>query len=161
MLVLGGLAGGQQDAQARVRQALADGSGLEKFRQIIEAQGGDPAVVDDYAKLPAGAHQMAVPAPRTGVVAAIDARRTGDAAVLLGAGRDRVDADVDPSAGSEILLPVGADVREGEAMAVVSGRDPRRVEAACRAMAGAVRIAEAPPPVQPLIRETLTAEVEP
>ncbi len=101
---------------------------------------------------------MTVPAPHSGIIAAIDARQVGNASVLLGAGRDRVDADVDPSAGIELLLPIGADIREGEVVAVVSGRDRDRVEAACRAMAGVVRIADEAAPPQALIRETLSGE---
>lgn len=160
MLVLGGLAGSHDEAHARVRQALVDGSGLEKLRQIIEAQGGDPGVTDDYGKLPAGPHQLTVPAARSGIIAAIDARQVGNASVLLGAGRDRVDADVDPSAGIELLLPIGADIRAGEIVAVVSGRDRDRVEAASRAMAGVVRIADEAAPPQALIRETLSGEAD-
>lgn len=157
MLVLGGIATTHEDGVTRVRRAIADGTGLERFRQIIDAQGGDVGVIDDYARFPAAVHQQTLTARRTGVVVAIDAGRTGRAAVVLGAGRDRVDAEVDPSAGIEILLTVGADVREGEALLVVSGRDRTRVEAACAAMAEAIEIGDEARPSLPLIRETLTA----
>jgi thymidine phosphorylase len=66
-----------------------------------------------------------------------------------------VDADVDPAAGIEILLPPGADVREGEPLLVVSGRDRVRVDAARVLLAAAVRVVEEAPPIEPLIRDTL------
>ena len=52
MLVLGGVASDRAAAAQQVRNAIASGAGLERFRRIIERQGGDPRVVDDYARLP-------------------------------------------------------------------------------------------------------------
>jgi pyrimidine-nucleoside phosphorylase len=155
MLVIGGLASSHEEAETRVRAAIDSGAGVERFRQIIEAQGGDGRVVDDYTRFPAGAHQLTVPAPSTGRLARLDAGSVGRAAVVLGAGRDRIDADVDPAAGIEILLPSGADVRAGEAVLVLSGRDRRRVDAAFELLTDAVRIVDGEPAVEPLIRETL------
>ena len=155
MLVIGGLAGSHAEAEASVRAAIASGAGVERFRQIIEAQGGDGGVIDDYARFPAATCQATVVAPSTGILGPLDAGRVGRAAVALGAGRDRVDAEVDPSAGIEILLLAGADVREGEAVLVVSGSDRARVDEAQRQLALAVRVMETPPPAVPLIRETL------
>jgi pyrimidine-nucleoside phosphorylase len=155
MLVIGGLAANHGEAEARVRAVLDSGAGLERFRRIIEAQGGDGSVVDDYSRFPGATYQATVPAPASGRLASIDAGRVGRAAVALGAGRDRVDADVDPAAGIEILLPWGADVRAGEAVAVVSGRDRARVEAACRLLVEAIGVLDDVPSPEPLIRETL------
>jgi thymidine phosphorylase len=156
MVMLAGIETSLDAAVARVRAALNDGSGLERFRQIIAAQGGDAGVIDDYARLPAATHQATVTASSDGTLTAIDAGRTGHAAVVLGAGRDRADADVDPSAGIELLLVPGVDVRAGEAVAVVSGRDKARVDAASRAMAEALVIGERGSASPPLVRETLT-----
>ena len=93
--------------------ALASGAGLEKFRAIIEAQGGDPRVIDDYGRLPQPRATSHWPAPRDGVVTRSDAELVGRAAVALGAGRDRADAGVDPAAGIDIVAPVGHAVRPG------------------------------------------------
>jgi pyrimidine-nucleoside phosphorylase len=155
MLVIGGLASSHDEAEARVREALESGAGVERFRQIIEAQGGDGRVVDDYTRLPAAHHQVTVVAASTGRLAPLDAGDVGRAAVALGAGRDRVDAEVDPAAGIEMLLPAGADVREGEAVLVVSGRDRARVDVARGLLAAAVRIVNEVPAAEPLIRDTL------
>jgi pyrimidine-nucleoside phosphorylase len=157
MLVIGGLASSRAEAETRVRAALESGDGVERLRRIIEAQGGDGRVVDDYTLLPAAEHQAVVTARASGCLAPLDAGCVGRAAVVLGAGRDRVDADVDPAAGIEILLPAGADVREGEAVMIVSGRDRSRVDAACGALAAAVSIVDDAPTLAPLIRESLDA----
>lgn len=155
MLVIGGVAATHEDAEARVREAIASGTGLQKLQQIIEAQGGDPRVVDDYARMPSAAHQLTVSAPASGRLAILDAGAVGRASVVLGAGRDRVEADVDPAAGIEILLPPGADVRAGEAVLVVSGSDRARVEAAFEELTRIVAVVDDEPVVTPLIRETL------
>jgi pyrimidine-nucleoside phosphorylase len=155
MLVVGGLAMNHDEAETRVRGVLNSGAGLERFRRIIEAQGGDGRVVDDYSRLPGATSQATVTAPATGRLASLDAGHVGRAAVALGAGRDRVDADVDPSAGIEILLPWGADVRAGEVVAVVSGSDLARVEVACRLLAEGIGVMDDVPSPEPLIRETL------
>jgi pyrimidine-nucleoside phosphorylase len=158
MLVLGGLAANLDEATTRVQASLASGEGLERFRQIIEAQGGDSRVVDDYALMPAPAHQLPLAASSSGVILSVDAGQVGRAAVALGAGRDRADAQVDPAAGIELLLTPGADVREGEVVLIVAGTDRVRVETAHRMLGAAIAVGDralwAP---EPLIRQTLSA----
>ena len=68
-----------------IRGALTSGAGLEKFREIIRNQGGDPAVIDDYARLPTAPDRDVVVADRDGVVTAMKAEAVGRAAVVLGA----------------------------------------------------------------------------
>jgi thymidine phosphorylase len=155
MLVVGGVHADGDAAERAVHQALASGAGLERLRAIIEAQGGDPLVVDDYGRFPTATAQAVLPAPRSGFVTSMDAEHVGRAAVVLGAGRDRLDADVDPAAGIEILARVGDPVREGEAMATVSGRDGGRVAAALGVLAGAVTVGDEAPASAPLIIDVL------
>src|SRR3954454_16234744 len=81
MLVLGGIAATRADGERQVRQAIASGAGLERFRQIIEAQGGDPHVVDDYRRLPHVADRHLVTADRGGIVVRVDAELVARASV--------------------------------------------------------------------------------
>src|SRR3954465_10282296 len=73
MLVLGKAASERADADRGVRQAIATGAGLDRFRRIVEAQGGDPRIVDDYSRLPAAAERQVVTAPRAGYLTGLDA----------------------------------------------------------------------------------------
>ena len=145
MLVLAGRASDEPIAEAQVRKALSSGAGLEKFRDIIAAQGGDPKVIDDYDRLPAAAHREAWRAPRAGVVSRLDAELLGRAAVALGAGRDRADAGVDPSAGIDIATPRGTQVREGDPVLLLACHDRARVGAARALIDQAVEIGDAAP----------------
>jgi len=151
MLVLARVAADEADAVSRVRRALESGAGLEKFRQIVETQGGDPRVVDDYSRLPAAARREPWRAPRAGFVAAMDAELVGRAAVVLGAGRDRVDAGVDHSVGIQVVSPVGAQVAAGDAVLEVACDDAVRRAAAMSLLDQAIAIGDAAPVPRPLV----------
>jgi pyrimidine-nucleoside phosphorylase len=154
MLVLGGVAPAE-DAERRVRDALESGRGLEKFRQIIAAQGGDPRVIDDPALLPLADRESLVRAPRTGVVTKIDAGAIGRAAVALGAGRDHMDATVDPGVGIDLLLPEGTPVVEGDPVLRLYYRDTARLDAALVRLRDAIAIGGDAAPPAPVIIERL------
>jgi pyrimidine-nucleoside phosphorylase len=151
MLVLSGIAADVADGEARARSALASGAALEKFRAIVQQQGGDPRVIDDYHRLPAARSVQPWPAPADGFVTKLDAGLIGRAAVALGAGRDHVDARIDHSAGLEIVAPVGTRVRRGEPILLVACDDAERRTEAEEWLAAAVEIGETPLAAKPLI----------
>ena len=151
MLVLAGHAPDEASAEAVVTRALASGAGVEKFRDIIEIQGGDPRVIDDYGRLPAAAHREDWLAPRDGIVVRLDAELLGRAAVVLGAGRDRVDATVDPSAGIDVVAPPGTAVRAGEPVLRLACADRGRVPAARALLDQGVEFGDTAAAPQPLI----------
>jgi pyrimidine-nucleoside phosphorylase len=156
MLVLAGIETDDLRAEGRVRQAIADGTGLETFRRIIEAQGGDPRVIDDYGRLPRAKGESPWCAPHAGYVTRIDAEAVGRAAVALGAGRDRADAGVDHGVGIEIVAPVGSSVTAGAPILTIACDDPARVRAAERVLDGAIAVGDELPPLGGLILETIT-----
>ena len=149
--MLAGVAGNPAEAAARVRRALDSGAGLEKFRAIIEQQGGDPRVIDDYGRLPAVAGREPWRAPRAGVVARLDAELIGRAAVALGAGRDRVDATVNHAVGIDIVAAVGSPVHQGDPVVVIACDDSGRRATAHALLTQAIEIADEAPPDRPLV----------
>jgi pyrimidine-nucleoside phosphorylase len=155
MLVLSGLAADDGDAERQVRDALASGAGLEAFRGIIEEQGGDPRVIDDYTLLPHASGEHTIRAPRAGYVAVLDAGLIGRGAVTLGAGRERVDSAIDPAVGIEVMAPVGAAVAEGDAVLLVRFNDAARRDQAERLFIESIQITDTPPEVAPLVREVI------
>ena len=155
MLVLSGVASDDGDADLRVRSALSSGAGVEAFRGIIEEQGGDPRVIDDYSLLPSGARQMEILASRDGYVCGLDAERVGRGAVVLGAGRERVDSRLDYGAGIEVRVALGAAVRAGESIMTVSYNDGAGAERARQLLEDAIEIGDAPRPAVPVIRDVI------
>jgi thymidine phosphorylase len=155
MLVLAGLAADDAGAETRVRTALSSGAGLEKFREIIAAQGGDPRVIDDPKRLPQPSTVESWTATSTGVITGMDAEMVGRAAVVLGAGRDRADAPVDPAAGIDVLATVGTEVRRGDAVFRLACSDGRRVAGARTLLDRAVTYGEQAPAPAPLVLEMI------
>ena len=155
MLVLAGVAGDLAHATGAVRAALASGAGVEKFREIIANQGGDPVVIDDYARLPSVPDRDLVVADRDGFVTGMKAEAVGRAAVLLGAGRDRLDAVVDPAVGFTVMAPVGSRVTRGQAIVAIHHRAGRGLAEARRLLEAAIVIADVPVPAPPLVLERI------
>jgi len=145
MLVLGKVADDLAAADQQTRRGIASGAGLERFRRIIETQGGDPRVVDDYERLPHVADRHLVSACRDGYVASIDAELVGRASVALGAGRDRVEDAVDPAVGIMVIAKPGDGVRAGDSVLELHYRDRRRLEAATRLASQAIIIGDGRP----------------
>jgi pyrimidine-nucleoside phosphorylase/thymidine phosphorylase len=151
MLVLGGVARDRVEAGRAVEAAIADGRGLAKLEEIVRAQGGDPTVLRDPARLPRAPRTWELGAPAAGFLQAIDTEAVGLAAVALGAGRARVEDRVDPAVGLVVHRRLGERVERGEPLCTVHEGDrsePRarvaaRLEAAFRIGAAAVT----PPPL--------------
>ncbi len=156
MLLLGEAAPDVPTARQRLEDALADGSALRRFAQIVEAQGGDPGVVEDPRRLPRPAAVREVRLDRGGVLAALDAEQVGMAAVELGAGRARKEDRVDPAAGVLLRKRRGDEVRAGEVLAELHAADAARLDAGEARLRAAVALSDEPPPLaQPLMLERL------
>jgi thymidine phosphorylase len=155
MVHLGDRAASLDAARARVREALSSGQGLERFRRVIELQGGDPRVCDDPGRLPQAAHRVPLPASRDGRVARIGCRDVGRIAMQLGAGRERVEDRIDPAVGVVLHKKVGDLVIEGEPLATLHVDDPDRLAPGLEALRDAIGIGAEAPESAPLIRDVL------
>src|SRR5262249_25267625 len=120
----------EQHAEREIRRALTSGKGLEKLAQIIEFQGGNPAIIDHYSKLPLAEKQSLVCAEQNGFVAEIHAEQVGRAAMLLGAGRHLAHEHIDHGVGILLKVRVGDSVHTGEPLAELHYRDEPRLGAA-------------------------------
>jgi pyrimidine-nucleoside phosphorylase len=155
MLVLGGVEPDLARAETRIRGAIASGAGVEKFRRIIANQGGDPRVVDDYSLLPAAPDRDTIAAPRDGVVTVMRAEAVGRAAVALGAGRDRLDAVIDPAVGFMVIAPVGTRVKMGDPILEIHHRGGRGLAEARTLLESAIEVGAAPGTARPLVLDRI------
>jgi pyrimidine-nucleoside phosphorylase len=155
MLLQAGAVATEVEAKTRIRKALASGQGLEKLRQIIERQGGDPRVIDDYGRLPAAPQRHRIRAERSGYVVGIHAEMLGRGTMLLGAGRERKEDAVDPGVGVLVKAHVGQQVRPSDVLAEIHYRDGGRLAAALELIDVAWEIGEAPPAPAELVREAV------
>ena len=143
MLVSAGMAASHKAALALAGDTLDSGRAAETFARMVTALGGPADFVENCrAHLPAAPVERAVPAPRDGFVASIDTRAVGLAVVALGGGRTRAEDPVDPAVGLTRILPVGAEVRRGEVLALVHARTDAVASAAANAVESAYAIGE-------------------
>jgi pyrimidine-nucleoside phosphorylase len=156
MLVLVGAAGSLAEARRRLAETVSSGRALETLAKVIEAQGGNPAVVEDPGVLPQAQAVEVYRAEQGGVVSAVEPRRIGRAITALGGGRTAVEDVVDPTVGFVITVKPGDRVKPGEPIASVFARDAAGVAAGLAALREAVVIGESSE-CAPLISHRITA----
>ena len=122
MLVRSGLARDGGDAAARLDAALRSGDAVRRAEAMVEAQGGDPRVVTEPARLPRAAVETPILAPRAGFITGWDARALGEILIDLGGGRRRKEDTIDPSVGIRLVRKSGDRIAAGEAVALLEAR---------------------------------------
>jgi thymidine phosphorylase len=158
MLVAAGAASDEDEARRRMEIAISTGTAAAKLADIVEAQGGNPAVVDDPAILPQAGECELFAAPQRGFVAEVEPRIVGRAVVALGGGRTRVGDTIDPAVGFVITAKPGDWVDAGEPLATIFARDAAGVALGRAALAKAVRIADEADLPLPLISHRISRE---
>jgi pyrimidine-nucleoside phosphorylase len=156
MLVLGCAAKSRDEARRLMEVAISSGKAARKFQEIIEAQGGNPAVVDDPALLPQSHACELYEAPRRGFVAKVEPRAVGRGLIALGGGRTRMEDMVDPTVGFVITAKPGDWVEPGEPLATIFARDAGGIETGRAALREAIRIADEAEHPLPLVSHRVT-----
>jgi pyrimidine-nucleoside phosphorylase len=119
-----------EEGRKLASKLLQEHAALEKFREIIRLQGGDPGVLDDPARLPRARNRLAVLSPAKGFVSAIECEQVGVAGVVLGGGREKKEDSVDPAVGIVMHKKIGDGVRAGEPLCTIHyNADARLAEA--------------------------------
>ena len=149
MLLLGKAATRPSEARVRLENAIADGSALARFRDLVTAQGGDARVIDDYARLPRAPVVRELTAPASGYVIDVDPMAIAQAALLLGAGRANASAGIDHAVGLTDLLKIGELVPRGGRLCTIHAHDEPMLAVASQLLQVAFAIGERPaaPPV--------------
>jgi pyrimidine-nucleoside phosphorylase len=161
MLVLAGTARDTDAARADLREALSSGKAAERFRQIIERQGGDPRVVDDTSLLPQAEACELYTAPRSGFVARVEPRAVGRGIIALGGGRSHMADSLDPAVGFVITVKPGDQVQSGEPMASIYAQNKEGIQAGRDALDTAILVSDdAEPPLKLVSHRISKAGVE-
>jgi pyrimidine-nucleoside phosphorylase len=143
----------REAAYDRLANCLQDGTALQVLRRWIRCQGGDAAVVDFPEKLGAPRFRKQLLSSFSGVVSGLDARTVGQAAVLLGAGREKKGEEVDLHAGILLHKKVGDLVRKGELLADLYTTNEQKLVPAEGMLLRAYRVSDTPPVAVPLVVE--------
>jgi pyrimidine-nucleoside phosphorylase len=156
MLLVAGVSTTRTAAAREVEQAIASGRALARFRQLVEAQGGNPAIVDDPGGLPQATEVELFEATDAGTITAVDPRPLGQAVIEMGGGRRGLGDAIDHSVGFVVTARPGMPVAAGQPVASVFARDAAGIEVGMQALRSAIRYGPADPPL-PLIVRRITA----
>ncbi len=150
MLVLGKCVSGLDEGRSLAEKSLKDGSAFEKLRILVNAQGGDISHIDEPGKLPKAKWVETVNAAQGGYLAQVQARKVGEAAVALGAGRAKKGDLIDHAVGFVIHHKVGERIEKGQPLFTVHANDRDKLAAARAAVLEAHRVSESPTAALPL-----------
>ena len=156
MLVMGERANDVESGKRILQQIVSSGQGLEKFREMVAAHGGDVKVADDYKMiLPQAKHVIEAKAERPGYIFSMDNREVGMTGVFLGCGRLKMDDVIDPSAGFIFERRIGDQVKAGETMVKVLCNDEQKGREAARRLQGCITISDNKPETVKLIKDII------
>ena len=155
MLHLGGVANSVAEGKQQSAQLISSGAALQKFRQMVELQGGDIRTIDDTKKLPRANHTMPVKSATAGRVMAMQCEQIGTACVILGGGRERKEDSVDPAVGIVVHKKVGDRVDAGEPLATIYYNDESKAQRARNLIEQSCEIGVAPPAKRPLVHRII------
>jgi thymidine phosphorylase len=145
MFFLGGASKTVADGKRLSEQIIASGQAFERFRHMVELQGGDISVIDDPTRLPSADHRVDVPSPQAGYVTSILCEQVGTACVILGGGRERKEDSVDPAVGIVVYKKTGDKVSVGEPLCTIHCHSDAQAARAKTLLEESYQIAAAPP----------------
>jgi pyrimidine-nucleoside phosphorylase len=157
MLMLAGVSPDRGSAIRAMKEAISSGAAARRFELLIEAQGGNPGVVEDPSTLPQAEACEIFSAPRRGFIARVEPRAIGRGIIEMGGGRMTIEDTVDPSVGFVITARAGDWVEPGEPVATIFARDRAGVEQGRHALRSAIQIAEEADAPLPLISHRVTS----
>jgi pyrimidine-nucleoside phosphorylase len=143
------------EARELAQQKLLEGSGYRKFKEVIEAQGGNPQVLDRFELLPNATGAREIASPRAGYISAIAAEDIGMASSKIGAGRNTKEDSIDPAVGVILEVKVGQKVDAGAVLCRVYYTSEEHVDEAAGQVEDAFRISAQPPEERELILEVV------
>ena len=138
-----------------LREKIRDGSAIEKFRQLVESQGGETLVVDDYRYLPFPKYRFSYNADRDGFITRIASRKIGNLVRLLGGGRLKKGDDIDPAVGVRFLRKTSDAIAKGDRIVDAYYNDKEQREMIIQMLGDAIEISSKKGESLPIIRKII------
>lgn len=156
MLLLAKVAPTKEAARKQLEASITSGTALQKFRELIAAQGGDAQVVDEPSRLPSAKLKVPLVATRAGFLSEVDALGVALAALRLGAGRAKTADKIDHAVGVSALVKIGERVETGAPLCVIHANDEKALAEAKAMLEKAIVIGDAPVAASRLIDEIIS-----
>ena len=158
MLKLGGATRNYEEGKKRLEKILKEGTAFDKFKEMVTAQGGNPEIIDNPELLPLAKHCTKIKADLSGYIQKIDSRLIGESAMLLGAGREKKESEIDLSVGIILKKKVGNKVNNNEDLAEVYYNDSEKLKEAKGKLLSSFVIGKKKPQKLPLILATINKD---
>ncbi len=155
LIYLGKAAKTLEEARETAQAKLLDGSGYRKLKEVIEAQGGNPQVLDRFELLPNATGAQEITTSRGGYVSAIDAELIGQASAMIGAGRNTKEDLIDPAVGVILEVKVGQKIDGGSILCRIYYTADEHLEEAAGLVEDAFKISQQPVEERDLILEVV------
>ena len=158
MLKLGGAAKNFEEGRNKLEKIVKEGKAINKFKEMIAAQGGNLEIIDNPELLPLAKYSTKIKAEISGYVQKIDSRLVGESAMLLGAGREKKESEIDLSVGIILKKKVGNKVNINQDLAEVYYNDSEKLKEAKNKLFSSFVIGDNKPKKLPLILATISKE---
>ena len=155
MILVGSNESDLNKARDQARKAIISGAALERFQRCIEAQGGDPRVIDDVKRLPQARHRKIVATDRAGFVAGIETDEIGRVVMDWGGGRRRLEDPIDYGVGLYIHAKLGDKLSPGDPLITALYNDESKSDEMATRLRAAYQIDDTPPASEPLIKAVI------
>jgi len=158
MLKLGGATRNYEERKKRLEKILKEGTAFDKFKEMVTAQGGNPEIIDNPELLPLAKHCTKIKADLSGYIQKIDSRLIGESAMLLGAGREKKESEIDLSVGIILKKKVGNKVNNNEDLAEVYYNESEKLKEVKGKLLSSFVIGKKKPQKLPLILATINKD---
>jgi len=158
MLKLGGATRNYEEGKKRLEKILKEGTAFDKFKEMVTAQGGNPEIIDNPELLPLAKHCTKIKADLSGYIQKIDSRLIGESAMLLGAGREKKESEIDLSVGIILKKKVGNKVNNNEDLAEVYYNESEKLKEVKGKLLSSFVIGKKKPQKLPLILATINKD---
>jgi len=158
MMLLAGACKSIEEGKEKAREIISDGSAVRKMEELIEAQKGNPSVVEDPYLLPQAKYVTSVLSPSDGYLQSVNTEDVGRAAMILGAGREKKSDIIDPAVGIWLKKRLGDRVSKGDPIGVIHSNDKDKTEEAKKCLLDAYIIGDHKPEEKPLIIDIFQPE---
>jgi pyrimidine-nucleoside phosphorylase len=156
MIYLGKITKTLDEARELAQSKLLDGSGYRKFKDVIQAQGGNPQVLDRFELLPNATGAQEITTARAGYISVIDAELIGQASAMIGAGRNMKEDSIDPAVGVILEVKVGQKIDAGSILCRIYHTSDEHLEEAAELVEDAFKISQQPVDERDLILEVVS-----
>jgi len=156
MILAGGIVKDPETAREQARRAIKSGNALERFRAVIDAQGGDPRVLDNPKLLPQAGRQRTITADHAGFVDRIETTEIGRVIMDWGGGRSRLEDKIDYGIGLYMQAKIGNYLNYGDPLVTAYYNDESKLDEMTARLRAAFHLAESAPKLEPLIKAVIS-----